>query len=277
MNEILFIGMVLLSIYVAALLLYVAMFFALVKFTGKFLYLPKHAGLEKLKMRAHEQGLTLWENEKGEAIGWRKKSAVEKKRFLIFPGRYGMALDKQYIISLIHAIYGDKVGIYILEYPAYGARGGVASQYTLTEAALEGVKLLRKMGDEPLYIVGESLGAAVGVQVAVCLPEEIEGMFLIAPFSNLPDVAAYRYPLFPIGRFLRDDYDSCEALKKYHNPVAILVAENDHTSPARLGKKLYESYNGPKRLWIVHGAGHNNIDYSPSATWWRQGFEFLCK
>lgn len=278
MKELFLIGILaLIVIYAAIFFLYGAMFFALVKFTGRFLYIPLHASLEKLKTRAKEQGLSPWENEKGKVIGWQKKSTIEEKRFLIFCGRYGMALDRRYIVSLLCEIYGENVGIYLLEYPAYGARGGMASQNSLTDAALEGVKLLREKSSAPLYIVGESLGAAVGAQVVTRLPEEVAGMFFIAPFSNLADAAANRYPLFPIGPFLKDRYDSCEALKKYHGPIAILVAEKDRTSPARLGKKLYESYKGPKKLWVAPSAGHNNIDFSSSTSWWKEGFSFLIK
>jgi hypothetical protein len=60
----------------------------------------------------------------------------------------------------------------------------------------------------------------------------------------------------------------------YDGPVAFLVAGNDEIVPATLARRLYESYRGPKWLFEQPDAGHNTLDFDPSAPWWQEVTEF---
>jgi fermentation-respiration switch protein FrsA (DUF1100 family) len=59
---------------------------------------------------------------------------------------------------------------------------------------------------------------------------------------------------------LKHRLDSDKNLEKYHGPIAFIVAGNDGTIPPKHGERLYREYAGPKRLWLVPGAGHNDFD-----------------
>ena len=80
-------------------------------------------------------------------------------------------------------------------------------------------------------------------------------------------------PFLPVSLLLRDRFNPAESLKNYRGPVKIVVAEFDRIIPAKFGQLLCESYNGPKSIQMIRGAGHNEIaEQSPD--WWKQVFSF---
>ena len=56
-------------------------------------------------------------------------------------------------------------------------------------------------------------------------------------------------------------------------PVAFLLAGADQLVPPALGRTLFNGYHGPKRLWEIPGAGHEDVVDRP-ASWWRDVGDF---
>jgi pimeloyl-ACP methyl ester carboxylesterase len=164
----------------------------------------------------------------------------------------------------------------VVEYPGYADRPGVPSEQTLYQAAGEAVQLLATNGP-PVYVVGESLGTGVAAYVAGHYPEQVAGVALLAPYTSLADVAQAHVFLLPVRWLICDRFPAEEHLCQYHGPVAVLVAGRDRVVPARLGRRLYAGYNGPKRLWQFPQADHETVMVQPAAIWeeiiafWRAG------
>ena len=57
--------------------------------------------------------------------------------------------------------------------------------------------------------------------------------------------------------------------------AAHVLAGNDEVVPMTLGRRLYDGYSGPKRLWVQEGSGHNTLDYQPTAAWLGEVSRFL--
>jgi len=74
---------------------------------------------------------------------------------------------------------------------------------------------------------------------------------------------------------LRNRYDSLGHLSAAQIPVAVTVAERDTIVPARFGLRLYEQLRGPKRLWQVAGADHNDWLGHVDAHWWAEVTDYL--
>lgn len=110
--------------------------------------------------------------------------------------------------------------------------------------------------------------------LAGTFPEAVSGLLLFCPYNNLTDVARYHtMRLIPVSLLLRDRFPSDRWLQTYRGPVGILLAAEDRVVPARFGRRLYESYTGPKKLWEILGAGHNDVFVRPDG-WWREVFDF---
>ena len=53
-------------------------------------------------------------------------------------------------------------------------------------------------------------------------------------------------PFLPAGLLLWDRFDPEDWLKSYHGPVKIVLAGLDEIIPTKFGRRLFDSYNGPK-------------------------------
>ena len=198
-----------------------------------------------------------------------KPAAGERSRLVIVHGNAGSAIDRlDYADELKKIAPWD---VYILEYPGYGPRPGKPTQKSLFAAADEAIGLLK--GNGPIYLMGESLGTGVACYLAGSHPKSVRGVLLIAPYNNLTDVACYQLPILPVRWFLLDRYPSETYLKSYSGPVAVILAGQDTVIPPRFGRRLYDGYHGPKRLWEVPQAGHNDLMDEPDA-WWRELCDF---
>ena len=58
---------------------------------------------------------------------------------------------------------------------------------------------------------------------------------------------------------LVDRFPSADYLRHYHGPVGELVARQDEVVPEKFGRRLYDGYAGPKRLWEFPRDDHGSI------------------
>jgi pimeloyl-ACP methyl ester carboxylesterase len=234
------------------------------------IYYPEVATEAALLDTANRMGMRDWRNGSGQLIGWHTApTGSSARRVVVFHGNAGHALYRQYFAAGFLAQDADWQ-VYLFEYPGYGARPGSPSESDIKAAATDALEDMLADDPRPLYLVGESLGSGVAAYLAENFQAQVGGMLLVTPFTSLPDVASQHYGLLPVRALLSERYDSLQALGHYHGPVGFLIAANDEIVPAALGRKLYDSYRGPKWLHEQSGAGHNTLDFDPHAAWWRE-------
>lgn len=258
-----------------------------------FMYHPESGTETKFLAMAKSQNLQPWRDTQNNLIGWKRTSEprqnehrvldVEhevraKNRLLILHGNGGSALSRLYFMDGFAALDNGKTWeFYALEYPGYGWRGGVHSEREIVADAEKALLQLTKTDSRPVYIAGESLGTGVACLLAAKYPDRVKGLFLATPYTSTVDVAQGRFPMFPVGLALQDRYEAARALEKYRGRVAVLLAGRDVIVPTHLGQKLFDGYNGAKRLWIQAEAGHNTLDYDAKRAMWREVSDFLLK
>ena len=59
------------------------------------------------------------------------------------------------------------------------------------------------------------------------------------------------------GSFDLSDADACKALAHTDIPLLIIHGDEDMQAPLSMAYKLYDSCNGEKQSYIVHGADHS--------------------
>lgn len=237
-----------------------------------FIYFPARAPEALLLREAPHLGLEPWRDPGGALIGWQTPLAPSRPplaRLLVFHGNAGYAQHRTYYAAL--APSGWQVQLF--EYPGYGARPGTPAEEVIRPAALAALDSLAGPDQPPLVLAGESLGSGVAAWAASQRPEAIAGLVLITPMTSLVDVASRIYPFLPVHLFLTERYDSLTALRGYRGPAAFVLAGRDEIIPVDLGRRLFASYHGPKRIWEQSGAGHNSLDFRPHA--WESVFAFL--
>jgi len=262
-------------------LLYLAIVILLLLLQRHFIYFPARSREEDLLRDAENYGLMPWRDSSSRLIGWRSGYAdappLLRDRLVVFHGNAGYALHRSYYVDGFRGLTEGKAGweILLFEYPGYGARPGATTEENIIRAGRLALLELLKDKSGRVFLLGESLGSGVAARLAAENPESIAGLFLVTPFTSLSDVGTKHYPIFPVRLILRDRYEVQQNLEKYPGPVAFLMAGQDEIVPAELGRKLFENYPGRKRLWIQPGAGHNTLDVSPDAAWWREVADFL--
>jgi len=124
---------------------------------------------------------------------------------------------------------------------------------------------------QPVVAFGASLGAAVGLQAAA-MDRRITAVVAVACFADLRTVATERAPSFATpsqldaafllaeqqAHFHVNDVSPEAAARTIGGAVFLIHGEADHETPPEHSRRIYRALQGPKRLLIVPGAGHND-------------------
>ena len=236
----------------------------------KLIYFPTVAPASELDRFAAVHGLERWKNAAGQDIGWQRKSPTQppRGRVLITHGNGGCALHRVDFANPLRETAA--MDVFILEYPGFGDRAGQPTESSLFAAAEDAYLTLPKTA--PIYLIGESLGTGVASHLAGGHPE-IAGVLLFAPYNSLVDVAQHHAVILPASLILRDRFASEEYLSRYHGPLAILVGGRDDVVPEQFGRRLFDGYTGPKQIWRVPQAGHNDL-HNQSKEYWKEIIAF---
>jgi fermentation-respiration switch protein FrsA (DUF1100 family) len=105
---------------------------------------------------------------------------------------------------------------------------------------------------------GESLGAAVAVQLAVERPPM--ALVLRSPFTSLADVGRVHYPFLPVRLLLKDRYSSIERVGGLRSPTLVLAGARDGIVPWQQSRRLAEAIPEPKRFVLIPNADHNSFE-----------------
>lgn len=243
-------------------------------FQDKLLHHPDRYDLAEVDRRAAHWGLRVWPD--GETSAYRGFIATVatgggKGTIVVFHGNAWSAVDRTYFSEVLGP-FGFRV--VLLEYPGYGARQGNWREADLIADGAESLKLVVREFGRPVYVLGESLGAGVAAGAIRESRSPIDGALLFTPWDSLPNVAQAVFWFFLVRRLVKDQYDSVTALAAFPGPVGIVLADQDEIVPRKATMHLYETYQGPKRLWRVSG-GHNSWIESTDQKWWRELVEFM--
>jgi pimeloyl-ACP methyl ester carboxylesterase len=102
----------------------------------------------------------------------------------------------------------------------------------------------------------------------------VRGLVLVTPFAELAAVARHHYGP-PAGWLLRDRWSPLADLAGWRGPTAVLLAGGDQVVTTAEGRRLFEALQGPKRLAVQAGAGHNGLDLSPRLAFWDEAVGLL--
>ncbi|HEU6447726.1 MAG TPA: alpha/beta fold hydrolase [Verrucomicrobiae bacterium] len=215
--------------------------------------------------KARAAGLERWANSDGQSIGFKKLSPTQPAdgTVLLFYGNASTATASAHYADDIQK--AANFDVFILEYPGYEDRPGDPTQEKLFTAADEALQMLPT--NQPIYVVGESLGSGVASYLAGTHPDKISGMILISPFNSLTAVAQYQYPWLPVWFLLVDRFPSETYLRHYRGKVGVTVDGNDTVVPEKFGLRLYETYSGPKKLWLFPDGTHCQITEQQQEFW----------
>lgn len=235
------------------------------------LYHPHVYTAEQVDKQAHKVNLERWVDSVGVNIGLKRLSPDQPAEgsVLIMYGNGSTAVGCAGYANEIQTV--APMDIYILEYPGYEDRSGKPTEKSLFAAARDAFEMLPT--NQPAYLVGQSLGTGVASYLAGTFSNRVAGLILISPFTSTTAVGQHRYPILPVSLLLVDRFPSEYYLRNYHGKVGISVDGQDTVVPEKFGLRLYNDYDGPKKLWEFPDGRHCEI-YNPHTKFWTEAVDF---
>jgi len=180
----------------------------------------------------------------------------------LFHGNTGHAGHR---IDKFAPLVGAGHGLLLVGYRGYGGNPGRPDQPGLIADATAAVAWLEERAvGRPVVLYGESLGAAVAVQVAVTGLGD--AVIVECPFDRLSSAAARRYPWLPVRNMMRDPWDSLAVAGRLRQPLLWLHGSEDRVTPLDLGERLFAAVDqAPKQQLVIAGAGHCDFLDRPQA------------
>jgi fermentation-respiration switch protein FrsA (DUF1100 family) len=152
------------------------------------------------------------------------------------------------------------VSVFVFDYRGYGRSAGQPNEpgvYTDARAAYRWVTATKGIAPDDVVFFGESLGAAVALQLATEVPPR--ALILESPFTSAVEVGQHAFPWLPVRWIMRNRFASIEKIGRYHGPLLIIHGTQDTVIPFAMGQTLFDRANAPKRFYPVAGADHNEV------------------
>jgi fermentation-respiration switch protein FrsA (DUF1100 family) len=187
--------------------------------------------------------------------GWFTPPGTDAPTVIVFPGNAGNRADRALLGS---RLADEGYGVLLFDYRGYGGNPGHPTESGLARDARAAAAFVEEQaGNHPMVYFGESLGAAVAVELATTHPPA--ALILRSPFTSLPDVARVHYPLIPAKAALWDEYPSLDRIGRVTAPLLVIAGAADSTVPVEQSRTLYEAAPGPRELLIIADADHNDL------------------
>lgn len=193
----------------------------------------------------------------GERVAMWYRPAPEGAPTILFLHGNGGAIHHR--TQRFRAYQAAGFGVAFLSYRGYGASTGSPSERGLVSDALAAYDHLAGSGAAPerLAVIGESLGSAVAVRLAVERP--VGALVLEAPFTSAVAVGAAAYPWLPVRLLMWDRYDTASIIARVQAPLLVIHGERDTIVPIEQGRALFAAAPEPKTFLAINGAGHNDL------------------
>ena len=209
--------------------------------------------------------------------GWFIKAAKEPSvaTVLFSHGNAGNIADR-----LDRVLRWREVGADFLlyDYRGYGKSTGSPDEegtYRDGRAAYDYLVKGRQVDPARLVLMGESLGCAVSIQLAI--ERKAAGLVIEAPFASIAHMANAIYPFLPLGSFIRTRYENVKKVPQLKMPLLVVQGTRDEVIPVSQGKMVFDAAPEPKQYLAIEGAHHNDV-YVVGGEGYRRAFaEFVAR
>lgn len=246
-------------IIIAPLLVYLLVCVYMYLQQGTLLYHPDRHTLQQAEDAVDKIGNGATVDKKYHAIVVEPKIRPSQGTVIFYHGNAGNALKFLPYHQSFNALGYRMV---LAEYPGFGWRSGQPNE---SQMVAEGIALYTHWRqatpkNQPVILVGKSLGTGVAIRVAAQSAIPPSKVVLLTPFTSVLAVASDKYPVLPVRWLLRDTFLSDQYLSKYAGQISFLIAGKDEVVGTATGFHLLEKakMRGPTDSIVISDADHNN-------------------
>jgi fermentation-respiration switch protein FrsA (DUF1100 family) len=152
----------------------------------------------------------------------------------------------------------------LIDYRGYGSSTPISPNETTVdkdaEASLNYLLRDRMIPVGNVIALGRSIGSGPATYLALNNPG-LGGLILESPFSSIDDAAAdsWYFRIYPLALILRTHFDNLAKIGSVRVPLLIVSGTADTLTPTWMADKIFAQARQPKQLYLVPGAGHNDL------------------
>jgi pimeloyl-ACP methyl ester carboxylesterase len=162
-----------------------------------------------------------------------------------------------------------KMGIRFIcaDYRGYGHSSGTPSITSMIEDAHDIFKYVHNRllnNNEPLIVMGRSLGTASALELAAMYDDKIDGLIVESGFAEtMPLLRTLGADPEYLQINERDGFANSDKISKFSNPLLIIHAEEDFLISLEQAEKLHAAAGSlHKEILRIPAAGHNDIFFT---------------
>ena len=194
----------------------------------------------------------------------------EKPVILMFHGNAGNIIHREFLIKGFHRLGYSTL---ITDFHGYGKSEGSPSEHAFYldgEAAVSWLDSEIGTKPENIVVFAKSIGSGVGCELAV--RHQVKGLILETPFASTSAVASSHFPynLLPTSLLILDKFANIKKINRVNTPLLFIHGTRDRIVPCKNSKRLFEKAEEPKELYLIEGAGHNNVQDKGGKEYWEK-------
>lgn len=173
---------------------------------------------------------------------------------------HGNAGNIAHRIDQLVVLHEGGFNVLAVDFRGYGRSEGSPNEsgtYLDAVAAYDTLASRKDIDPRRVVAFGQSLGSAVALDLALQRP--CERVVLEAPFTSVPAMASTAYPIPGVSYIVRTKYDNLSKVTHLVTPLLVIHGDKDEIIPFAMGKAIHAAAAGPKELWEVPGAHHNDV------------------
>ncbi len=244
---------------IAGVALYAAAVTALWAFQRDFMYFPDGAprvAPSFYPMLDGVQEVLLTTGDGLELAAWYTPAPPNRPTVVMFHGNGGSLRGERYRLKHFKDV---AMGVLLLAYRGYSGNDGTPNEEGLYADARAALDWLEKNGVASTSIVLYGISLGTGVATKMAAEREFAAVVLESPYTSTVDVAAWRFPIVPVGLLMEDRFESLARIGAITEPLLVMHGDRDSVIPQHFGRQLFEAANLPKEGFWPHGLGHGDI------------------
>jgi fermentation-respiration switch protein FrsA (DUF1100 family) len=162
-------------------------------------------------------------------------------------------------VPRFRALIADGTGLIAVSFRGYaGSTGKPTEAGLLADGAAAYDFAVSRYSPARLVPWGYSLGSGVAIEMATTRP--VGAIVLEAPYTSIEDVAAGKFPLFPVRWLIHDRFRSDQRIGALKVPLLVMHGERDQVIAVAFGRRLYALAPEPKRFVSFEHGTHVDLD-----------------
>jgi uncharacterized protein len=201
-------------------------------------------------------------NAAGYLHAWWIPAVASGKVILVFHGN-GYVLEDM-LDDEVARLREIGTSLMLIDYRGYGSSTPISPNETTVnkdaEASMDYLLRGRMIPVGNVFVLGRSIGSGPATYLALHNPG-LGGLILESPFSSIDDAAVgfWYFHIYPVNLILRTHFDNLTKIRSVKAPLLIVSGKADALTPTWMAEKIFAQANQPKQLYVIPGAGHNDL------------------